>query len=201
MLWSDFYPYVSPYVIDCPSPVLDQHIKLAAIEFCRRTSCWQKTLDPSLSNGFNNLVEIDPDTSTQVIKIKAVAVDSIPWATVNSSNGLELVRTGSQQKFCFTQDNKTLFVSPLQTVGIQIIVDAIISPSMTATGIDDVIGGEYASDIAHGAVASIMRVPAFANPNSGIQQQALFERRISTIASKVARGFIGSKMPSYTSFM
>lgn len=46
MIWADFFPYVLPAVPNCPDPVLEHHVRLAAIEFCRRTLCWQQILDP-----------------------------------------------------------------------------------------------------------------------------------------------------------
>lgn len=46
MIWADFFPYVLPAVRGCPEPVAEHHIRLAAIDFCRRTLCWQQLLDP-----------------------------------------------------------------------------------------------------------------------------------------------------------
>lgn len=203
MLLSEFYPYVLPYVIGCPLPVVDHHARLATIEFCRRTSCWQKTMDPINSNGVDHLIELDQDTGLQIVKVKAVTVDGINWPLVDSSAGLALLRSGSQQSFCFTQDNKILHIHPLQVAGIAVQVDAVLAPSRTATTIDDVIGNDYLQDMAHGAVASIQRIPAqeFTDINSAVAEQQQFNNRIGTVAAKVSRGFLAQKMRSHASYL
>ena len=203
MLLSEFYPYVLPYVPTCPVMVVDHHTLLAAIEFCRRTSCWQKTLDAVTTNGVDNLLEMDRDTGQQIIKVKAVSVGGVNWPLVDSSAGLLMVRSGSQQSFCFTQDNRTLQIYPLQVSGVAVQVDAVLAPSRTATAIDDVIGNDYLQDIAHGAIASIQRLPgqAFTDPNSAASEYAIFSGRISATASKVARGFTAQKMRSHASYI
>lgn len=38
----EFLPYVLPMAPGAPSIVAEQHIRLAAIEFCERTKCWRK---------------------------------------------------------------------------------------------------------------------------------------------------------------
>ena len=203
MLLSEFYPYVLPYVIGCPMPVVDHHTRLAAIEFCRKTACWQKTLDAISTSGTDNLLEMDQDTGQQIIKVKAVAVGGITWPLVDSAAGLALVRSGSQQRFCFTQDNKVLHIHPLQAAGVFVQVDAVLAPSRTADAIDDAIGNDYLQDIAYGAVASIQRIPKqeFTDPNSAAAEQQQFSSRISTVAAKVSRGFMAQKMRSHASFM
>ena len=203
MLLSEFYPYVLPYVIGCPLPLVDHHTRLAAIEFCKKTSCWQKTLDAVSTNGTDNLLEMDQDTGQQIIKVKAVAVDGLTWPLVDAVAGLQLVRSGSQQRFCFTQDNKVLHIHPLQAAGVAVQVDAVLAPSRTASAIDDAIGNDYLQDIAHGAVASIQRIPKqeFTDPASAAAEQQQFNSRISSVAAKVARGFMAQKMRSHASFM
>ena len=53
MKWSDFGPYVLPHVIGCPDPTMEQHVRLAAIEFFRRTLSWREVLDAVLTDGEN----------------------------------------------------------------------------------------------------------------------------------------------------
>ena len=45
-LLTAFNPFVLPHVRSCPNPVAQHHIRQAAIEFCRRTLIWRKTLAP-----------------------------------------------------------------------------------------------------------------------------------------------------------
>jgi len=203
MQWSEFNPYVAPYVIGCPDPLIEQHARLAAIEFCRRTSCWQKTLDPVVTDGVSNLVELENETGLQIIKIKAVSVDGRSHPVTDSSNGLKLARSGSTQNYCFTQDNKTLHISPLQVSGIAVQVDAVLAPSRTAATLDDVIGAEYLHDIALGAITSLMRLPKqpWTDYNAAGIYSTQFTSRIATVAAKVSRGFMAQKMRSHASYL
>lgn len=160
-------------------------------------------MDAINSNGVDHLIELDQDTGQQIVKVKAVSVGGINWPLVDSTAGLAMVRSGSQQSFCFTQDNKILHIHPLQIAGIPIIVDAVLAPSRTTTTIDDVIGNDYLQDMAHGAVASIQRIPAqtFTDINSASSEQQQFNNRIGTVCSKVARGFLAQKMRSHASYL
>lgn len=203
MLWNEFFPYVLPNVIGCPIPIAEQHVRLAAIEFCRRTGCWQKTLDPVNTNGIDNLIEMFPDTNTQINKVKAVAVGGIDWPLVDSVSGLALIRSGSQQSFCFTQDNKILQIQPLQENGIPVLIDAVLTPTITSPSIDNVIAYDYMSDIAMGAAASILRIPKqdWSDPLAAQSFQQQFNSRIATASAKVARGFVNQKIRSHVSYL
>ena len=65
MKWSDFSPYVLPHVIGCPDPTMEQHVRLAAIEFFRRTLSWREVLDSVLTDGTER-VELEAPTGAQV---------------------------------------------------------------------------------------------------------------------------------------
>ena len=202
MLWSEFSPYVLSYVLGAPDPLITHHVRLAAIDFCRRTSCYQASLDPLQSNG-TVLVEIESDTGLQLIKIKAVAVDGKDYPLVDAVGGLKLARSDSPQDFCFTQDNQILQVYPAPDSGVSVVIDAILAPTLTATGLSDLVARTYMGDIALGAIASLQRVPEqpYTDLNSSAIMQAQYQSRVSATAAKVARGLMGGKMRANTTFL
>lgn len=202
MLWSEFSPYVLPYVSGAPDPLIAHHVRLAAIDFCRRTSCYQASLDPIASDG-TVLVEIEADTGLQIIKIKAVAVNGKDYPLVDSAGGLKLARANSPQDFCFTQDNQILQVYPAPAAGVTVVLDAILAPTLTATGLINAVANAYMQDMAMGAIASLQRVPnqPFTDLNSSALMQAQYQARVSTTAAKVARGLMGGKMRAHTTFL
>lgn len=202
MLWSEFSPYVLPYVIGAPDPLITHHVRLAAIDFCRRTSCHQVTLDPVATDG-TVMLEIEVDAGLQIIKIKAVAVSGRDHPMTDSVGGLKLARAGSPQDFCFTQDNQILQIYPAQSSGAQVAIDAIVAPALKATGLDDIVASNYMQDIAMGAVASIQRVPGqvFTSLDSSTMMQIQYQSRVSATAAKIARGLLGAKMRSHTTYM
>lgn len=202
MKWSDFSPYVLPHVIGCPDPTMEQHVRLAAIEFFRRTLSWREVLDAVLTDG-TELAEIDLPAQTQIVKIKSVSVAGREFPLVETSHGMELASASPGSEFAFTHDGRTLSVYPVQAPGVMVSADAALAPSITSTTLPDTLAYQHMQDIAHGAIASIKRIhgQAFTDPDGAQEQQALFERRISTIAAKHSRGLMAAKMRSRATFL
>jgi hypothetical protein len=203
MQWTEFGPYVLPFVSGCPEPVLEHHARLTAIDFCRRTLCDTRTLDPVLTNGFNS-VEIEPATDTKIVKVKKVVIDGREYKIAPPNLGRELITSGSQEEFCFTPDNITLTINPMPVEGLQVVVTAALAPTLTAPELSDMVANEHLQDMAPGIVGSIMRIPnqPFTGDFNAISLYAMaYANRASTIAAKVARGMAGAKMRSYGTFV
>jgi len=198
MKWSDFGPYVLPYVVGVPEPLLELHARLAAIEFCRRTLCYTRTLDAVTTDG-TPIVELESLPSTQIIKIKAVEVNGKSHPLVEPQQGLEFVRSASPLEFCFTQENLFLHVYPVQEAGVSVVVDAALAPTLRSTDFSDEVANPYLQDIAFGVIASLQRVPGqpFSDLNASALHTMQFERRIGVVAGKMSRGLLSSKMRSH----
>lgn len=202
MQWSEFQPYVLPYVIGCPDPLLEHHARLATIEFCRRTLCLTKTLPAVLADGTTNTVNLTPGTGRQVIKVKAVEVDGYSWPVISTFHGQDLARADSTADFAYMTDPDTLAVHPLQAENAPVVVDAAIAPTMASTDCPDELL-PYMQDIAMGVIASLQLVPnhAFTNSQHASVSQSGFNARVSTIAAKMARGQAAAKMRSKTTYI
>ena len=202
MKWSDFSPYVLPYVTGCPEPVLEQHVRLAAIEFFRRTLSWREVLDAALTD-CTERVELELPSGAQVIKIKSVEVAGREIPLVETSHGLELSRSSPGSEFSFTLDGRVLLVYPLQAAGVPVVVEAAFAPSIKSSTLDDAQAMQHMQDIAHGAVASIKRIPGqpFSDLAGSPVHQAMFEARVSTVAAKHSRGVMAAKMRSFPKFL
>lgn len=203
MLWREFSPYVLPYVIGCPIPVLEHHMRLAAIDWCRKTLSLQRDLDPVLADGTTHAVAITPPAGYTTIRALAVAVAGKERELVTDRIGQQFSRTDHPGDFCFTRNNLTLEVYPLEVVGVDVVVTAALMPSLgTSPGIDDDVALEYANDIALCAIASIKRlpIPELADPAGAIDHQTRYESRRSTVAAKVTRGLSAAKTRTPTKF-
>lgn len=202
MKWSDFGPYVLPYVIGCPDPTMEMHARLAAIEFFRRTLSWREVLKAVQAAG-TELVEVVAPNQAQIIKIKSVSVGGHEFPLVETSHGMELASASPGREFVFTHNGYTLSVYPIQAMGASVVVDAALAPSFNATTLPDALAQQHMQDIAHGAIASIKRIPgqAFTDPNGAQEQQALFDRRIGTVVAKHSRGLMAAKMRSRPTFL
>ena len=199
MNWSAFGPYVLPFVIGCPMPVLEHHARLAAIVFCRRTLCWTQRLDPVLTDGTPYL-DIESIFGAVIVKPKTVLVDGREWPLVSTQDGITLVSQEASGSFCFTEDGKKLSIYPIQPKGTSVVVRAAMAPSATTTTLHDDLS-EYLQDIANGAIASIMRLPGqtFSNLDHVIHEE-MFRDRIKTIAAKVSRGYLNTRIAGRARF-
>lgn len=190
MIWSDFYSWVLPSVPGCPNPTLDLHIRQAAIEFCRRTLCWVRTLDPVEANGMDIRFDLDLPSQTQAVKLMAVAVNGLEYLLVDTQRGLQLVRQGSGADFSFTQDKLTLDVHPLRARGDSIEVDMALAPSFNASSVETDVASPYVQEIAQGALATLQMIAgvAWSDPGLAAANKALFNQRVATVAMHFARG-------------
>ena len=190
MIWSDFYSWVLPSVQGCPNPTLDLHIRQAAIEFCRKTLCWVRTLDPAEANGVDIRFDLDLPSQTQAVKLMAVAVNGREYLLVDTQRGLQLVRQGSGVDFSFTQDKLTLDVHPLRARGDSIEVDMVLAPSFNASSIETDVASPYVQEIAQGALATLQMMAgvAWSDPGLAAVNKALFNQRVATVAMHFTRG-------------
>ena len=190
MIWSDFYSWVLPNVQGCPNTTLDLHIRQSAIDFCRRTLCWVRTLDPVEANGMDIRFDLDLPSQTQAVKLMAVAVNGLEYLLVDTQRGLQLVRQGSGADFSFTQDKLTLDVHPLGARGDSIEVDMALAPSFNAISIETDVASPYVHEIAQGALATLQMMTgvAWSEPNLAAANKVLFNQRVATVAMHFARG-------------
>ena len=190
MIWSDFYSWVLPSVPGCPNPTLDLHIRQAAIDFCRRTLCWVRTLDPVEANGMDIRCDLDLPSQTQAVKLMAVAVNGLEYLLVDTQRGLQLVRQGSGADFSFTQDKLTLDVHPLRARGDSVEVDMALAPSFNASSIETDVASPHVQEIAQGALATLQMMAGVAWSDQGLAaaNKALFNQRVATVAMHFARG-------------
>jgi len=202
MIWSDFYPWVRPSTVGCPNPTLDLHLRQAAIEFCRRTLCWVRTLDPVLANGLDIRFDLDLPSQTQAVKLMAVEVNGQEYPLVDPQRGQQLVRQGCNADFSFTQDKLTLDVHPLRSSGDLIEVDMALAPSFNATGVETDVISPYVQEIGQGASASLQMMPGvpWSEPNLAAANKAMFNQRLGTVAMHVARGQGAAKLASSRSY-
>lgn len=197
MLWDDFGPYVLPYVIGCPQPIMVMHSKLAAIKFCTETKCWVRRLDSFQATGTKHILEIDATSErARILDFDTVEVGGIVWPVVEVDEGIKRAQANDAKPFCFSEDLSAIRVHPLQAFGTEVIVRATLVPLMNASFLAPALD-EYAEAISYGAVASIMRV--LQNSESRTFD-ALFRERIRDESSRLARGRIAVTPRALPSF-
>lgn len=203
MRWRDFEPYVLPYVIGCPIPVMEHHARLTAIDWCRKTLCMTRELDAELTSGTSHEVDIAPPPGMQIVRAVDVAVGGREFNLTDPLYGKRLARNHGQQEYCFTSDNATLQVYPMQAAGVEVVITAALMPALVnSTGLDDDIALEHADDIAKGIAAAMLKLPeqTFTNPQLAERMEADYKARRTTIAAKYSRGLAAGKTRSQPKF-
>lgn len=196
MQWSDFGPYVMPNVTGCPAPVLEHHAKLMAMNWCRKTLCWQKWLDDGRTTPGQPIIELDVDPGLHIIKVKQVHIDGKPVDLIHPLAGRAAATEGANSiESVFYDTNNTIYMVPTPTATLPVRVFAALTTSMASTSFPDELA-EYVPDIAYGITASIQLLPkqAFSSPADAQTNAGMFRSRVETIAMKVGRGMMALHM-------
>lgn len=182
MKWSDFERYVMPYVIGCPLPVMEAHVRDAAIEFMQETKCWVRTLDPELT-GTTAEVDLVPDSPlARIFDVHEVKVD------------------GYKSEFTAAPDFTSVTINPIREPGIEVVATVAQVLKDDASQFQDEFK-HYARYIASGAIASIKRIPGqpFSGPDEAYELR--FRAHIRTESARLARGLVvsgsGRSLPSF----
>lgn len=164
MLWSAWYPFVKPEVGAAPEPLIDHHIRQAAIDFCEQSQLW--TADHAA-------ISLVADTGTYSLTSPVAESDisMIKWAWVD---GVQILPASQEELGRLTQywatmtggsvgyytqldaDSITLFPIPnyASTGGLKLKL--VLHPALDATGIPDWIGIRYVEEIANGAKSRLL---------------------------------------------
>jgi len=187
-LWADFHPLVLPSAPECPIPVADNALRLAARDFCVRTRAWRETEDLE-AQGDTNLFDIDIPTGTELVRFTSADVGGkdfsvfglglLPkdWAERDPRPGLYHVADAAYRVF------------PMPIAGAAMVIEAAVMPGMTGTGVSDEVFRLYAENIASGALCRLMKLPRqpWTDLAMASYHEAAYERAIHSAAN---RGFM-----------
>jgi len=203
--WDDFAPFVLPYAPDCPDATMEHHVRLAAIEFCRKTNAWQASLAPLVGDGVLQVFTMVTPSDSQVAKLLGVAISDAYSNVVDAGirepeYGAQLVRDKTGETIAFTDDLSMLTVWPVQAVAASIVAKVSLKPAMTAATLPALLFGNYAQDIATGALSTILAMPKkdWTDMAAAGIAATTFKARIGVVARAVERGFAKSVRRSST---
>lgn len=172
------HPYVAPYVIGCPIPVMDHNIRLSAIEFCNKTR-WHEDelLAHRLCDG--GRYEIDTGVGLDILRITSVSVDGKKINPETKTAGLRLIAAGSTERFFVVIDPVQIQINPAPETAAAVHVTAALRPTMTSTSLSDTLD-EWREAIAGGAIARIAAIPKqdFFDPDIAQYQKSIFIWRV-----------------------
>jgi len=190
-LWQSWYPLVLGHVPGCPDPVLDQALRLAAQEFCRRTRCWLVWLDPVTTLETNVEYDLDLPTNSTVVRVERATLAGAP-IEIRSFRALEAnpdTATDGDGGL-ISADRATFRLGTLVSAGQALAVQVALMPSDRATGTEDGIFRQYAEQISFGAKARLMEIPGQTWSNAALSgfNAAKFDEAIGSVAVDAWRG-------------
>jgi hypothetical protein len=200
--FEDFLPYVHPSVLACPVETVVHNVRLAAIEFCRRSCAWREDLDTVLADGFSTEFELALDDQVELVKLYAVRVNGQEIDLCESIEGRRLIEDECSLPFAFTDSRKTLTIFPLLEADDQIDVTLALKPSMTAFSFPDELFAHHVGDIAEGALAKLMRMPRcdWTDAMLAIDYERRFISATNRAGRQAARGYGRTKRRPTTRF-
>jgi hypothetical protein len=80
---SAFLPQVLPHATTCPAFIAEQNIRMAAIDFCTRTTLWRETITQAMATQTD---AVDVPGYARIVKIISVAVDEAKLLKARASH-------------------------------------------------------------------------------------------------------------------
>lgn len=183
------HPYVAPFVLGCPIPVMNHNIRLSAIEFCNKTR-WHEDECATTRAGATSVYDINPGTDLEIARITSVSVAGKKIEAETKSTGLRLIAAESVQAFFVALSASQIQINPNPATTDTVYVVASLRPAITATKIDDSLS-EWLEAIAGGAISRITAIPKqeFTNSDISAYQRSIF---LSGVQSALVKQGLGS---------
>lgn len=137
----DFYPWVAPAVPSCPSVLLDQAIRDAAIRLCEQSWAWQQELDDlEVTTGEREYAFDMPSTSAEPV-------------------GIVWIRRGTRDFSGYTYMPNFFLLDAEPTEDFALSAKMALKPTATAERIEDFLFRDWRRVIAAGAKAYLLGMP------------------------------------------
>lgn len=192
----ELFPRVLPYVPGCSEPLARQAILDSAIEFCDKTSILTQTLDAFST--VSGLVSYDLETPNRQMKVARVLAVTIDGKEIKGTFTEDVPtlpdREGQPTSFYTTRIDSefVLNLHPLPDDKYSVITTVALSPTISATSLEDELVTVWSDGIVDGAIARIARVPN--QPFSSFDVAMLYTqssaRKIAAIKAESYQGRI-----------
>jgi len=195
---SSFFPYVLPYVIGAPEPLLERAVRDACIDFCMQTSLVQEVTIANLVTGQADY-EIDTPSQSKLATVLKVfyrgevltpsSIEDVSVAAAFDGTGDNSASKTYFQKTPSTAEI-TLYPAPDEDVTAGLVIRAAYTPTRTAAQVADELLEDWCDAIGKGAAAIIMDMPGqpYSNPGMALNLSAAFSSAISSASIQARRG-------------
>lgn len=175
----DLLPLIAPYAPAAPKPAMRNALRMAAIEFCERTSCWRDRLTSVIDAGPSHEL-YDPQFSA-IHRIETAWIDDreLKPRYFGEFSPDELRAEGGA---CWITQIDTTVVSVVPNQAGTLVLDVILKPALSGDRFEDETPGvfilQYPRQIAVGALARLLSIPgqSWTNFVEAEKNEAKFER-------------------------
>lgn len=171
--WSYFSKEVRPFLPGIPEPVLEQGIKRAAQDFCRRSRCWRVVLDPTTTVAGVDTYDIELPTGTELVRLETAKFNAQDISVTSIRSGRVI------RNYVYTDDGRTIHFSQVPSIAAPLVLTLTVTPNDKATGLDDAIAQRHSQAIAIGATALL---------GNDANKLAEFEKRIAHLRMEQWKG-------------
>ena len=189
--WNAFYDLVLPDLPTCPAEAADVALRMSAIEFCRRAKVWreQQQFVTTAAQSY----PLTTDTEKVIHAIEAATCNNTPLRILTAAEAapLILLSAGTPGGILLSDPSHAkLYPSP-STAGLIVLMELVMRPARTASGVPDDVFEDYSDDIAAKAKALLMMSPRkpYTDVNAAAVNNGAFELAIANAAvRKTAHG-------------
>jgi len=195
-----FSPMVLPYAPTAPEPLVIQHLRLAAREFCKDTRCWREVITTEVTA---NPVQPEATCAANILAVQSAALNGrdltpVPFDEVE----LDTYLTATGRASMFTQDgNDDFILLPFEagTLVMSVYLAPPSGPRVIArepasepqNQVPAFLFNEHAEAIAHGALSRLLSVPGQEYTNGGLA--AFFLAKFDAAKAEVSTQSIKGK--------
>lgn len=189
--WAAFLPYLLPHVKGVADPAAEQALRDAATDFFRRTRAWRRWLAEVPVQAGQREYVLPLPSGAQVVRIETATVGGAS-AAVHSFQGFpsDPALHAGQASGVASRDRVSVLLAGDASPGAALQVEATLTLTDAATGVEDAFFQQYRAEIVDGAKALLMLTPdqTFTNLQLGALASDRFETAIDREKVKAFRG-------------
>jgi hypothetical protein len=191
--WDALLPYVHPYAVGAPPELVLHHIRLSAIELCRRSGIVHDVVQYDLQQGVQDY-QLNTDCNYNIVRIKRVTVDG-RWdytpvtAKLPAGIGAYLYQMTSPTMIHLRRPpNKD------NPKGLE--VETVVAPKQDSGVLDNYLYEMWAEGIAAGAIQRCLLIPQtnWYDPKLAAEYGLRFRKELSRCRAEADRAFSTSSV-------
>jgi len=165
--WSQFYSHIQPHVPGCPEVVINDHLQIAAENFCKRSAVWRDTFTFSTEVGVSDYSPPKPGSS-RIEDVLMLHCESVPLPRTTDAYYSEPASwpQGRPTRYAlFGDETLRLYATPDDAYTVEGTL--VLMPSANASRVPDFLYEDHLQSITYGAIATLTAIPGkeWTNPD------------------------------------